>query len=57
VERIIETITLNENISIVVGRKLQQPANLPIDKKDWIPKKFTNVWLLAAKQSSTFDAG
>lgn len=59
VERIIEKITFNEGMAIVMGKELQQPANMTPDQEDWIPRRFTNVWLkteqgwqLAARQSS-----
>ncbi len=60
VERIIETITFNDNIAVVMGKELQQPANMTTDQEQWIPRRFTNVWIstkngwqLAARQSST----
>ena len=60
VERIIETITFNNNIAVVMGKELQQPANMTTDQEQWIPRRFTNVWIstnngwqLAARQSST----
>lgn len=59
VERIIEKITFNENIAIVMGKELQQPATMTINKEEWIPRRFTNVWInskngwqLASRQSS-----
>lgn len=59
VERIIEKITFNQDIAIVMGKELQQPANMPPNKEEWIPRRFTNVWIktkngwqLAARQSS-----
>lgn len=59
VERIIEKITFNHNIAIVMGKELQQPANKLEDRNIWIPRRFTNVWIkvennwkLAARQSS-----
>lgn len=59
VERIIEKITFNQNIAIVMGTELQQPASMVIEKEEWIPRRFTNVWIksekgwqLAARQSS-----
>ncbi|MGB3146093.1 MAG: nuclear transport factor 2 family protein [Maribacter sp.] len=59
VERIIEKITFNGNMAIVMGKELQQPANMTPDQKDWIPRRFTNVWVknkkewqLAARQSA-----
>ncbi len=59
VERIIEKITFNQNIAIVMGKELQQPANLTTNHDEWIPRRFTNVWIktekgwqLAARQSS-----
>lgn len=60
VERIIEKITFNDNIAVVMGKELQQPPNMTVDQKEWIPRRFTNVWIatengwrLAARQSST----
>lgn len=62
VERIIEKITFNQDIAIVMGKELQQPANLTSNQEDWIPRRFTNVWIntengwqLAARQSSRLD--
>ena len=62
VERIIEKITFNQDIAIVMGKELQQPANLTTNQEDWIPRRFTNVWIktengwqLAARQSSRLD--
>ena len=59
VERIIEKITFNQDIAIVMGKELQQPASMITNHKDWIPRRFTNVWIktasgwqLAARQSS-----
>ncbi|MBC9796618.1 nuclear transport factor 2 family protein [Sinomicrobium weinanense] len=59
VERIIEKVTFNENIAIVMGKELQQPAGMVADRDQWIPRRFTNVWIksengwqLAARQSS-----
>ena len=59
VERIIEKITFNQDIAIVMGKELQQPANMAANHDDWIPRRFTNVWIktasgwqLAARQSS-----
>ena len=59
VERIIEKITFNQNIAIVMGKELQQPPNMTTNKDEWIPRRFTNVWIktknewrLAARQSS-----
>jgi ketosteroid isomerase-like protein len=59
VERIIEKITFIQDIAIVMGKELQQPANMTTDQKEWIPRRFTNVWIkttngwqLAARQSS-----
>lgn len=59
VERIIEKITFNQNIAIVMGKELQQPSNMTENKAEWIPRRFTNVWVksesgwqLAARQSS-----
>ncbi len=34
VERVIEKITFNKNIAIVMGKELQQPANMPINKEE-----------------------
>lgn len=62
VERIIEKITFNQNIAIVMGKELQQPANMTINKEEWMPRRFTNVWIksengwqLAARQSSKIN--
>ncbi len=59
VERIIEKITFNQNIAIVMGKELQQPKNLTTNHEEWIPRRFTNVWIrydeswqLTARQSS-----
>lgn len=59
VERIIEKITFNQNIAIVMGKELQQPTNLTTNLEEWIPRRFTNVWIrskngwhLTARQSS-----
>lgn len=59
VERIIEKITFNQNIAIVMGKELQQPANMTSKMEEWIPRRFTNVWIrsenvwhLIARQSS-----
>ena len=59
VERIIEKITFNQNIAIVMGKELQQPPNMTTNKDEWIPRRFTNVWIktknewrLAARQST-----
>jgi 5'(3')-deoxyribonucleotidase len=59
VERIIEKITFNQDIAIVMGKELQQPANMTNNKEEWIPRRFTNVWIssekgwqLTARQSS-----
>ena len=59
VERIIEKITFNQDIAIVMGKELQQPANLTTNHEEWIQRRFTNVWIktengwqLAARQSS-----
>ena len=59
VERIIEKITFNQDIAIVMGKELQQPQNMTTNHDDWIPRRFTNVWIktkegwqLAARQST-----
>lgn len=59
VERIIENITFNQNIAVVMGKELQQPGNMTLDQDEWIPRRFTNVWIkaeegwkLASRQSS-----
>ncbi len=59
VERIIEKITFNQDIAIVMGKELQQPANMTPNHEDWILRRFTNVWIktkegwqLAARQST-----
>jgi len=59
VKRIIENITFNQDIAIVMGKELQQPENMTTNHEEWIPRRFTNVWVktkngwqLAARQSS-----
>jgi ketosteroid isomerase-like protein len=59
VKRIIEKITFNQDIAIVMGKELQQPASMTTHLEEWIPRRFTNVWIktkmgwqLAARQSS-----
>jgi ketosteroid isomerase-like protein len=59
VERIIEKIIFNQDIAVVMGKELQQPASMTMNQKEWIPRRFTNVWIkskdgwrLAARQSS-----
>ncbi len=59
VERFIEKVTFNQNMAIVMGKELQQPENKTMNHKDWIPRRFTNVWIktenewqLAARQSA-----
>ena len=59
VERIIEKITFNQDIAIVMGKELQQPENMTPNYDHWIPRRFTNVWIktkegwqLAARQST-----
>ena len=59
VERIIEKITFNNDIAIVMGKELQQPENMTPNRDNWIPRRFTNVWIktkegwqLAARQST-----
>ncbi|MBC2839725.1 nuclear transport factor 2 family protein [Robiginitalea sp. SC105] len=59
VKRIIENITFNQDIAIVMGKELQQPSNMNPNSEEWIPRRFTNVWIktksgwqLAARQSS-----
>ena len=59
VERIIEKITFNQNIAIVMGKELQQTVNMTTNQEEWIPRRFTNVWIrsenswqLTARQSS-----
>ena len=59
VERIIEKITFNQDIAIVMGKELQQPENMTPNHDIWIPRRFTNVWIktkegwqLAARQST-----
>jgi ketosteroid isomerase-like protein len=63
VERIIEAITFNDNIAVVMGKELQQPPSKTANKEDWIPRRFTNVWIktkshwqLASRQSSVICA-
>ena len=60
VKRIIERITFNDNVAVVMGKELQQPPSMTTDENQWIPRRFTNIWissdrgwLLAARQSST----
>jgi len=59
VERIIEKITFTRDMAIVMGKELQQPASMTTKHEEWIPRRFTNVWIktangwqLAARQSS-----
>jgi ketosteroid isomerase-like protein len=59
VVRIIEKITFSQNIAVVMGKELQQPANMITNQEEWIPRRFTNVWIrsengwqLIARQSS-----
>ncbi|MCY1722468.1 nuclear transport factor 2 family protein [Prolixibacteraceae bacterium Z1-6] len=59
VERIIEKITFNQDIAIVMGKELQQPGSMTPNHDDWMPRRFTNVWIktkegwkLAARQST-----
>lgn len=59
VKRIIEKITFNHNIAVVMGKELQQPPTMTAEVEEWIPRRFTNVWIkttdswqLAARQSS-----
>ena len=59
VKRIIEKITFNQDIAVVMGKELQQPASMITNHNEWIPRRFTNVWIktesgwqLAARQSS-----
>jgi len=59
VERFIENITFNQNIAIVMGKELQQPADMATNQDEWIPRRFTNIWIksdsgwqLAGRQSS-----
>ena len=59
VERIIEKITFNGDIAIVMGKELQQPSNMNLNIEEWIPRRFTNVWIktesgwqLVARQSA-----
>ena len=59
VQRIIENITFNQDIAIVMSKELQQPANMTPNHEEWIQRRFTNVWIktkngwqLAARQSS-----
>ena len=62
VERIIEKITFTQDIAIVMGKELQQPANMTTNHEEWIPRRFTNVWIknekgwqLAARQSTPIN--
>ncbi len=59
VERIIEVVTFNQTIAIVMGKELQQPGTMTTNQEKWIPRRFTNVWIkaenswqLASRQSS-----
>ena len=59
VKRIIEKITFNGDIAIVMGKELQQPSNMNLNIEEWIPRRFTNVWIktesgwqLVARQSA-----
>jgi fructose 1,6-bisphosphatase len=59
VKRMIEKVTFNHGIAIVMGKELQQPVNMTTNQEKWIPRRFTNVWIktkngwqLAARQSS-----
>lgn len=59
VERIIENIIFNQDVVIVMGKELQQPGNMTTNHEEWIPRRFSNVWIkskngwqLAARQSS-----
>lgn len=63
VDRIIEKITFNRGVAIVMGKELQQPPNLTNNRDEWIPRRFTNFWIrtetgwqLAARQSSPIIA-
>ncbi len=47
VERIIEAITFNHNIAVVMGKEFQQPANMTTDHENWISRRFTNIWIKA----------
>jgi ketosteroid isomerase-like protein len=62
VERIIEKITFNQDIAIVMGKELQQPVNMTANHDEWIPRRFTDVWIktdgrwkLAARQSTQIN--
>lgn len=59
VERMIEKITIDGNVAIVMGKELQQPSPNVTNLNDWLPRRFTNVWIkkekrwqLAARQST-----
>ncbi|ANF49141.1 hypothetical protein A0O34_00575 [Chryseobacterium glaciei] len=59
VERYIEKITFNENVAIVMGKEMQQPSENIKNVDNWLPRRFTNVWIkkgknwqLAARQST-----
>ncbi len=63
VKRIIENITFIQDIAVVMGKELQQPENMTTNTEEWIPRRFTNVWIktengwqLAARQSSKVSA-
>ena len=63
VKRFIEKITFNKNVAIIMGKELQQPKNMTPNLEEWIPRRFTNVWIkmgdnwkLAARQSTQVDS-
>ena len=47
VDRIIEKITFQGDMAIVMGKELQQPPSKTTDREQWIPRRFTNVWVKA----------
>lgn len=45
VKRFIEKITFNQDIAVVMGKELQEPNRMTINQDEWIPIRFTNVWI------------
>jgi len=59
VERIIEKITFNQNIAVVMGTELAQPEKTNPNLDEKITRRFTNIWIkskagwqLAARQAT-----
>ena len=50
VERMIEKITIDGNVAIVMGKELQQPSLKVTHLNDWFPRIFTNIWLKKGKR-------